>query len=202
MARMRGGLLLLLGPVLATAPACTRLDNALASVPAFAFLRSSPAFDPYEATRPAPPGAVPYRGPQGAPLPPTPATEAGLREFAAGPYGTNPFPVDDALLAQGRTMYDRHCMACHGPGGAGDGPIVGEGRYPPIARNLLLPAAVELPDGYIYGIVRVGRGLMPAYGSKTTHRERWAITEYLRQLQRQAGVLGQAGPAAAATGGE
>lgn len=193
---------------------CTRIDNTLASVPFLAFMRSAPSFDPYEATRPAPPGSVPYESPAGEIPPPIatapigPAlrgTEQGLRAFAAGPYGVDPFAGED-LLPLGRTMYDRHCMVCHGVSGGGDGPVVaqpGEDRYPPIARSLLLPAAVDLPDGYIYGIVRAGRSLMPAYGGRTTHRERWAIVRYVRELQRQAGA--SPAPAAGAqnpTGGE
>jgi hypothetical protein len=29
---------------------------------------------------------------------------------------------------------------------------------------------------------------MPPYGEKLTHTDRWAVTSYLRQLQRQAGT--------------
>jgi mono/diheme cytochrome c family protein len=178
---------------------CTALDNALAAVPFLAFMRSSPSFDPYEAPRPAPAGAVSFQSPVGEVLPPITsvplgpemrATEAGLRAFAAGPYGTNPFRTDE-LMALGQDRYERHCTVCHGSQGLADGPVVarqGEDKYPPIARNLTLPPAVALPDGYLYGIIRAGRGLMPAYGSRTTHRERWAIVEYVRQLQRQAGA--------------
>jgi mono/diheme cytochrome c family protein len=178
---------------------CTPLDNALAAVPFLAFMRNAPSFDPYEATRPAPAGAVSFQSPVGEVMPPIAsvalgpemrATDAGLREFAAGPYGRNPFRTDE-LMGLGQDRYDRHCAVCHGNQGLADGPVVartGEDKYPPIARNLTLPPAVELPDGYIYGVIRAGRGLMPAYGSRTTHRERWAIVEYVRQLQRQAGA--------------
>jgi mono/diheme cytochrome c family protein len=207
---------LLAGVLVLGSAGCTRIDDALASVPFLAFMRSSPAFDPYEATRPAPPGSVPFESPAGELVPaiataPLGAdfrgTEQGLRAFAAGEYGQNPFVGED-LQPLGRTMYDRHCAVCHGVTGAGDGPVVarpGEDRYPPIARSLLLEAAVGLPDGYIYGIIRVGRGLMPAYGGRITHRERWAIVEYVRTLQRQSGATPAQAPVAAPqnpTGGE
>jgi len=214
---MKGAGSLLTVVTLALSTACTALDNALASVPFFAFMRDAPSFDPYEATRPAPAGAVPFRTPAGEVLPQVAsvpigadmrATEAGLREFAAGPYGQNPFSGEE-LLSLGQDRYERHCAVCHGSQGLGDGPVVaqpGEDKYPAgLARNLTLPPAVGLPDGYIYAIIRGGRGLMPAYGSRTTHRERWAIVEYVRQLQRQAGATPPAGGAPAATnppGGE
>jgi len=35
--------------------------------------------------------------------------------------------------------------------------------------------------------VRVGRGLMPAYGHQVSHFDRWHIVNYIRLLQRNAG---------------
>src|SRR5690606_11466340 len=139
--------------------ACTQIDNMLASVPVFAFLREAPSFDPYEAPRPAPPNAVPFLTPNGAVEPPIALTPTGLDEFAASPYGRNPLPTDSATLALGQEMYDRYCAVCHGPQGHGDGTIVGQGKYPQLVPNLTLPTTVARADGYIYGVIRVGRGL-------------------------------------------
>lgn len=188
----RGRHLLLIAGLCLSASACTAIDNALASVPFFAFLRESPSFDPYEAPRPAPPGAVPFNSPAGDAPPRAEPTEAALNAFAAGPYGVNPLPPDSALEL-GREMYERHCSVCHGPQGGGDGTIIGQDKYPALAPNLTLPATVARADGYMYALIQVGRGLMPAYGPRTTHLERWAIVNYVRQLQQASG----AAPAAA-----
>jgi hypothetical protein len=67
-----------------------------------------------------------------------------------------------------------------------------------MAPNLTLPVTVARTDGYIYAIMRAGRGLMPAYGPRMTHLERWATVNYLRQLQRAAGAAPQAAPPATA----
>ena len=56
-----------------------------------------------------------------------------------------------------------------------------------IAYNLSGPVVAEFSDGYIYGIMRVGRGLMPPYGHQISHFDRWNIVNYIRVLQRQAG---------------
>jgi len=164
---------------------CTALDDALASVPVFAFLREAPFFDPYEAPRPAPEFSVPYDSPVGMDVPPIEASENGLNAFAATPWGVNPLdPADTAVQALGRKMFDRYCLVCHGADGKGNGPITGENKYPPIAPDLTLPITVARPDGYIYGMIRVARsGLMPAYGQRLNHRERWAIVSYVRALQ-------------------
>lgn len=177
----------LLAVALALVPSgCTRIDNALASIPFLAFMRDSPSFDPYEAPRPAPPGSVPFESPAGEVLPPLEGTIAALEAFGASPAGQNPLSPDDtAALRLGKVMYDRHCMVCHGVTGQGNGPVVGPNKFP-FAPNIAAPPSTGFADGYVYGIIRAGRGLMPAYGGRTTHLERWAMVNYVRQLQAAA----------------
>lgn len=176
---------------LATVPvmsACTQMEDAAASIPVFSFMRNSPAIDPYEAPRPAPYGSVPYGTPAGESLGPTEATEAGLNELAG--KITNPFTRGDTIaLRVGQVMFERNCAVCHGPQGKGDGPIIGPGKFP-MAPDLTLPVTRGRSDGYIYAVIRAGRGLMPAYGPRMNHLERWATVEYVRQLSGAA-----AGPA-------
>lgn len=161
--------------------ACTRIENVLASIPVFSFMRDAPFFDPYEAPRPAPYGSVPFSTPAGESLGPVEATEAGLNEFAG--RISNPYTAGDTLaLRAGQVMFERHCSVCHGPAGKGDGSIIGQGKFP-FAPDLTLPATVARSDGYVYAIIRAGRGLMPAYGPRMTHNERWATVMYVRQLQ-------------------
>lgn len=166
---------------------CTRIETAMGRIPFLNFMRNAPFFDPYEAPRPAPPGSVAFDAPVGEVLTPIQASEQGLNDFGASPRGTNPFPVDSAFLALGDTMFHRHCMVCHGTAGKGDGPIVqtdpAQAKYPLRPPDLTAPLTVARSDGYLYGIIWVGRGLMPAYGPRTTHMERWAIVNYVRRLQ-------------------
>lgn len=169
-------------------PACTRIDNALASVPIFAFLREAPSFDPYEHPLPPPPGSVPFMSPNGESLPPLEASEAALNAFAASPDGQNPLAGDDpAALALGQVMYERHCAVCHGVQGAGDGPLAGPGRFP-VVPPLVSGTALGRADGYVYGVIRAGRGLMPSYGARMTHIERWSVVTYVNSLQGAAGA--------------
>jgi len=188
--RIRSGSGVLLAAALALGgTGCTALDNALAAVPVFAFVRDAPFFDPYEAPRPAPEFSVPFNTPAGEVAPAITASEAGLNAFAATEWGVNPLnPADTAVQALGTKMFERYCLVCHGPEGKGDGPIIGDGKYPPIAPNLTLPAAVARADGYMYALIRVGRGLMPAYGPRLTHEERWAVVTHVRALQAAAGA--------------
>jgi mono/diheme cytochrome c family protein len=186
-----------------SAAGCTWLDNLLASIPTFSFLREAPAFDPYEAPRTLPQNAVPFAAPGGVAPPPLQPTEAALTAFGAA-VGPNPVPADSAVLARGQELYLRFCMVCHGPTGAGNGPVVFQpgrdepGTRFPMGPSLQVPSAVQRTDGYIYGIIRVGRGLMPPYGDKIPDLERWYVVHYVRQLQQAAGAAPAAAPGAAA----
>ena len=185
MATSRMRRLLAASALLVTAAGCTPMDNALAAVPIFAFLRDAPSFDPYEHPLPAPPGSVPFLSPAGEALAPMDGSIAGLNAFAASSAGQNPLQPNDEL-ARGQVMYERNCAVCHGTQGAGNGPLAGPGKFP-FVPSLVSGTAPALADGYIYGIIRAGRGLMPAYGSRINHMERWAIVNYVNQLQAQAG---------------
>jgi mono/diheme cytochrome c family protein len=177
-----------------TTSACTQFEQAMASIPVFSFMRNAPSFDPYEAPRPAPYGSVAYDTPAGESLGPLESTEAGLNEFAA--RIRNPLAANDTLaLRAGKVMFERNCTVCHGAIGDGKGPIVGPGKFP-FAPDLRLPITVGRADGYIYAIIRAGRGLMPAYGPRMNHLERWATVMYVRQLQAAGAATTATAPAA------
>jgi mono/diheme cytochrome c family protein len=104
----------------------------------------------------------------------------------------NPVAADARSLENGRKYYQINCAVCHGmAGGAkptvagggalGDGPVSGPkyGLYPPS----LLGNAVRLSDGYIWGIIRNGRGAMPTY-DRIEDMDRWDVVNYIRALQK------------------
>ncbi|MBW3630525.1 MAG: cytochrome c, partial [Gemmatimonadetes bacterium] len=101
----------------------------------------------------------------------------------------NPFAgtTNAGVLARGQFVYATQCVACHGPQGAGNGPVVGPGKFP-YAPPVNTSVTAARSDGYLYAVVAAGRGLMPPYGDKITHTDRWAVVSYLRQLQAQSGA--------------
>ena len=141
-------------------------------------LRESPAYDRYELPRLPPEGAIPVVNPMGEVGPAF--TQQELTTVAAAL--PNPLPASAEVVARGKYVYQNHCVACHGAQGEGNGPVVGPGKFP-FAPSVVTPTAQAYSDGYLYGITRVGRGLMPAYGSRIPEPERWALVHYLRVLQ-------------------
>jgi mono/diheme cytochrome c family protein len=184
-----------------TLGACTEIDDMLARVPIFAFMRESPGFDPYEAPRPPPEHSVAFDGPTGQVPAPFEASQAGLLAF--GEANANPIPRTADSETRGEVMYARYCQICHGPEGMGGntGTVTSTGVYPPIVPPVAAGRATTLSDGYIYGIIRVGRGLMPAYAVQVPHEDRWHIVNYLRSLQDGAPAAAQAGGAGGDAGG-
>jgi mono/diheme cytochrome c family protein len=161
------------------------LDILLGRVPFFSYMRTSVAIFPHEMPRLPAEGSVPAVNPRGD-VPP-PFTQAEL----TSPLVTglqNPLTATAQVLARGEQLYTQHCFACHGPQGLGDGPVVGPGRFP-FAPPSTAAAVAQLSDGYLYGIIRVGRGLMPAYGERMNHLDRWALVHYMRHLGVDPGAV-------------
>jgi mono/diheme cytochrome c family protein len=80
-------------------------------------------------------------------------------------------------------MYERFCVVCHGAeGNSMQAPILDKLQMM-AAFNLASGGAVFRTDGYIYGMIRVGRGIMPQYGHQMSHYDRWHIVNYIRSFQ-------------------
>jgi len=105
-------------------------------------------------------------------------TTTGGQAAAPGPD----LPVIPATMeARGDTLFNTYCATCHGHGGAGNGPVAARMVGIP---SLLTPQARGYTDGYLYSIIRYGRGLMPRYGDKVFDPlDRWAIVNRVRKLQ-------------------
>ena len=153
-------------------------DDLMKAIPWFDHMIQSRAIYPYaraDLPRRTVPGTVPITG-----------SEADwAAEFLAGNPATADRQLRPALsaaaLARGDTLYHTFCSVCHGPTGAAVDATVGPRLGAP---SLLTERARGYSDGYLYSIIRYGRGLMPRYGDKIYRREdRWGVVSYLRTLQ-------------------
>ena len=106
---------------------------------------------------------------------------------------SNPVPADERSLAEGRKYYAINCAVCHGDGGAGDGPAVRYGVFP---ISIIGGVTQARTDGYIWGMIRNGRGAMPPY-NRIEDRARWDVVNYVRGLQGRLPTQVERGPLAA-----
>ena len=98
---------------------------------------------------------------------------------------TNPLPVTVELLDEGKVIFIRECMVCHGDAGRGRGPY----------RDLLQPGPPDFGDGS-YGdytdsdyFWRISEGIpwtaMPSWKIEYGKEDRWKLVHYLRTMFTQ-----------------
>jgi mono/diheme cytochrome c family protein len=102
----------------------------------------------------------------------------------------NPVQPTDESLVNGRKLFQINCSPCHGTKGMGDGPVT---KFGMPGINLATGPATGYTDGYIFGMIRNGRGIMPSY-NRIEEVERWDIVNYLRGLQGKLGHPVPTGP--------
>ncbi|MFN2636143.1 MAG: cytochrome c [Gemmatimonadaceae bacterium] len=104
----------------------------------------------------------------------------------------NPSPATDSSLANGRKYFQINCAVCHGDRAMGDGPAT---KFGMPGINLTTDMTKARTDGYIFGMIRNGRGLMPPY-NRIEELDRWDVVNYVRALQGVNGKVVQVGPLA------
>ena len=151
----------------------------------FTDFKQQPKIDPWE----TPSDTIPFRGNPQSSVPITGSAAPGF-EYDRGPLPQtvtlmanikNPVPADSASVNRGRVQFQINCAVCHGPLGMANGPATKYGMAG-IAIGAGSNAALNLTDGYIFGMMRNGRGLMPTY-NRIEEMDRWDIVNYLRSIQ-------------------
>lgn len=102
-------------------------------------------------------------------------------EEAEKAFIKNPLPRTMETLQRGQKIFNTYCIACHGPRGYGDGPIVNPF---PIPKSLQSPDMLKWNDGHIFHVITKGQGVMPSYAQQIQPDDRWAVIHYVRALQR------------------
>jgi mono/diheme cytochrome c family protein len=174
----------------------------------FTDFKDQPKIEPWESAG----DSVPPRGNPQNSVPVQGTLVAGFLVSRQGLPGTidsmatlaNPIAADARSLENGRKLYQINCTVCHGATGQGNGGAV---RYGMAGIALVNDRVRGLSDGYIWGMIRNGRGLMPSY-NRIEEIERWDVVNYVRGLQGRyqvdtamaaPGVTGNALPGASLT---
>lgn len=100
------------------------------------------------------------------------------RDAAKG--DVNPIAFSDDVLKEGKELYERFCIHCHGEKGDGQGTVVqnSNGKFP-------TPGAYkpELTAGEIFYTITYGKGQMGSHASQVNPTERWKVVYYVQKLQ-------------------
>ncbi len=151
----------------------------------FTDFKQQPKIDPWETAN----DTIPSRGNPQMSVPTTGSAAPGFmydrlgapQVFTTMANVANPIPADSASVSRGRVQYQINCAVCHGPSGMGNGPVTKYGLFPAAIGSAQNPAA-SYTDGYIFAIIRNGKGLMPSY-NRIEEPDRWDVVNYLRSLQ-------------------
>lgn len=104
----------------------------------------------------------------------------------------NPVAPDTASFRRGRVYFQINCAPCHGRAGKGNGEATKLGMVP---MPLVSDRVKNFTDGYIWGMIRNGRGLMPSY-NRIEEMDRWDVVNYIRALEGKFdGVVADTTPA-------
>lgn len=97
---------------------------------------------------------------------------------------TNPVPVSDEAIAEGRAHFADHCATCHANDGSGNTQI-GRNLFPR-APDMRQSETQKLSDGELFWIIDKGVRFtgMPAWGNDTLVGEvsTWQLVHFIRRL--------------------
>lgn len=86
---------------------------------------------------------------------------------------------DEVSISRGKTLYENHCISCHGPKGEGNGPLAAEQKIPPANLKKIVN---EVPDFDFFMSISNWKGNMPGWKEKFTQTELDDIKSYLKTL--------------------
>jgi len=146
---------------------------------------------PQEQTKPFPTRSVPVTG--------IPSAEWEDRD--ATDELKNPHAASPASLAKGKMLFKIYCAACHGMTGRAESEVAARGM--PATDLTDEYTQDELTEGWIFGTITFGSGIMPPYGragdsngdargsNDLSVEERWHVVNYIKhQLKADAVAAG------------
>ncbi|MBM3804730.1 MAG: cytochrome c [Acidimicrobiia bacterium] len=86
-------------------------------------------------------------------------------------------------IGKGETIFKKHCQACHGATGMGDGPA-GKRMNPKPYNFRDKEKMAGHTDEQLLKAITKGEGPMPPFERKLRENERWMVLHYIRSLSK------------------
>jgi mono/diheme cytochrome c family protein len=106
----------------------------------------------------------------------------------AAKLDVNPIVYTEEVAKEGKVLFERFCIHCHGAEGDGQGTVIknSNGKYPP-------PPAYkkEMTAGEMFYIITYGKNAMGSHASQLNAYERWQVVHYIETLAGKEKVIGQ-----------
>lgn len=116
---------------------------------------------------------------------PFPYENNAMGDSLASAFWKNPLEHSDAIEEEGKFLYDRFCVYCHGTKGDGNGKLVESQKYAAVPPDYAKRRAEGLlTDGHVYHVITYGIRNMGSHASQMSPEERWKVIEYVQRLGR------------------
>ncbi len=114
---------------------------------------------------------------------PYPYSNDSLGYELAGRNLRNPVEPSATNIANGKMLYTKFCVQCHGDAGDGQGQMIKIGVYPAPPPSYVTGVLKTLPEGKMMHTLQHGKGMMGSHASQLNMEERWKIIRYIQSLQ-------------------
>lgn len=94
----------------------------------------------------------------------------------------NPVKGNASATLEGKMIYTKYCVTCHGSKGKGDG-IAAPGLPKPPADHTS-DFVQKQTDGAIFWIITQGNNPMPSYKTTLSDNQRWQVVNFIRTLAK------------------
>ncbi|TQK12790.1 cytochrome c [Herbaspirillum sp. SJZ130] len=118
----------------------------------------------------------------------TPWPDAALFTAPAAPtsFHVSPTGFSASAIVRGERLYTQQCIACHGADGRGNTPL---GLSLPVAPpNLSSGLLWRRSDGDIFWSLQHGKGGMPAFATRISVADSWALIDYMKANAAGVGI--------------
>jgi len=96
----------------------------------------------------------------------------------------NPVKSDAESIKLGKEIWNKHCSACHGKTGAGDGSKAAS--LETAMEDMTAAAVQDQTDGALYYKISEGRDEMPSFKKKIPDSEElWSVINYVRTFKKK-----------------
>lgn len=94
----------------------------------------------------------------------------------------NPVVADQVAVTEGKKVYEKECLSCHGKKGKGDGPKAEE--LDKAVKDLGSPKTQNQTDGELFWKINEGKKPMPSTKKILTETQRWQVVLYIRSFKK------------------
>jgi mono/diheme cytochrome c family protein len=107
---------------------------------------------------------------------------AGVNWFlsSGGAESLSPVKPDPTSIRLGAALYAKHCAACHGASGKGNGKAACD--LDPRPTDLTDKSVARMSDAQLFRTITNGRKPMPSFRKLMTDEERWHVVNFIRTL--------------------